>query len=273
MKQVLIVGAGHHFPKGPFTFLNTMNSQERVHAKGLFFRPVDYCALAAVSRVASMTPLLDLEDNEKEVIAVNKSLFSHQCEDHYIPYSIHDNDREWDKDLFRKESRFADLILISQELFYAETDNGQPNQYLREALHSAECPVLLVPENFTTVQHLFMAYDGSRDSVHALKQFCYLFPDLTDLPTEILYINEKAGDSMPDIDSLKQFTRVKFNCMSFSKLQLNAPDYFATWISEKKDALLVSGSFGRSPVSYIGNRSFSEEVIHEHHLPIFIAHR
>ena len=61
--------------------------------------------------------------------------------------------------------------------------------------------------------------------------------------------------------------------MSFSKLQFNAAEYFATWISEKKNVLLVSGSFGRSPLSYIGKQSFVEDIIHDHRLPIFIAHR
>jgi hypothetical protein len=273
MKQVLIVGAGHHSPKGPISFLQSMRGQDRVHAKGLFFRSMDYAALATATRGASMIPVLDLEDNEKEVIAVHKALFSSQCEQLYIPCSLHDNDREWDKDLLQKESRFADLILISGQSFYAETDSKQPNQYLRELLHSAECPVLLVPESFTAIQHLFIAYDGSRDSLYALKQFCYLFPDLTDLPTEILYLNEATSDNIPDLASLKQFTRAKFNSMSFSRLHFNANDYLATWISKKKNALLVSGSFGRSPVSYIGNRSFSEDVIREHQLPVFIAHR
>jgi hypothetical protein len=254
MKQVLIVGVGHHSPKGPISFLHSMQGKEPVHAKGLFFRPTDHAALA-----------------EKEVVAVHKALFSSQCEQYHIPYSLHDNDREWDKDLLQKESRFADLILISGAFFYAGTDNN--SQYLREVLYSAECPVLLVPENFTTIQHLFMAYDGSRDSLYALKQFCYLFPDLTDLPTEILYLNEATSDDIPDLASLKQFTRAKFDCMSFSRLHFNANDYLASWISEKKNALLVSGSFGRSPVSYIGQRSFSEDVIREHQLPVFIAHR
>jgi hypothetical protein len=271
MKQVLIVGAGHHFPKGPISFLHSMQGQEPVHAKGLFFRPVDYAAIATATRGASTIPVLELEDNEIEVITVHKALFSRQCDQYHIPYSLHDNDREWNKDLLQKESRFADLILISGEFFYAETDNN--GQYLREVLYSAECPVLLVPENFTTIQRLFMAYDGSRDSLYAIKQFCYLFPDLTDLPTEILYVNEGVSDTIPDLASLKQFTRAKFDSMSFSRLHFNANDYLATWISEKKNALLVSGSFGRSPVSYLGNRSFSEDVIREHQLPVFIAHR
>ncbi|HTR32184.1 MAG TPA: universal stress protein [Puia sp.] len=272
MKQVLIVGAGHHFPKGAFAFLQTMTENERVHVKGLFFRPVDYNALAAAGAATNMIPFLVLDDNEKERIAGHKAYFARQCEQYHLPYTLHDNDGEWDKSLLIKESRFADLILISGEHFYAETDNNQPNEYLRETLRHAECPVLVLPENFTGIQHLFMAYDGSRESIYAIKQFCYLFPDLTDLPTEIVYIHKDAGHPIPDMENLQQFSRLKFDSMSFARLNFDAAEYFSTWIKEKKNVLLVSGSFGRSSLSYMVRRSFSEEIIHHHQLPVFIAH-
>jgi hypothetical protein len=60
--------------------------------------------------------------------------------------------------------------------------------------------------------------------------------------------------------------------MSFSKLDFNAVEYFSTWISGKKNVLLVSGSFGRSALSYIGKRSFARDIIHDHQVPVFIAH-
>ena len=273
MKQLLIIGAGHQFPKGPFAFLRSIRESERVHARGLFFRPVDFPVLSAAGASNDIVPLLELEDNEKEAIAQDKAVFARQCEQSNIPYSLHANDSPWDQDLFIRESRFADLILISGEHFYAETDSSQPNAYLREALHHAECPVLVVPENFKTIQHLFMAYDGSRESIYAIKQFCNLFPSLIDLPTEILYIHEDARDAIPDLENLRQFTRLKFDCMSFSKLRFDAAEYFSAWISEKKNVLLISGSFGRSALSYIGKRSFVEDVIQDHQLPVFIAHR
>jgi hypothetical protein len=273
MKQILFVGAGHHFPKGPFAFLHAMTENERAHAKGLFFRPVDQFALAAAGASNNIVPFLELEDNEKKVIAQHKAVFARQCEQCHIRYSLHDNDDEWNKNLLIRESRFADLILISGENFYPETDNRQPNQFLREALHHAECPVLVIPENFKTVQHLFMAYDGSRESIYAIKQFCYLFPGLIDLPTEIVYVIEDAGHTIPDLESLQQFTRLKFDSMSFSKLNFTATDHFSNWASGKNNALLVSGSFGRSTLSYIAKRSFSEDIIHNHQLPVFIAHR
>src|SRR5580658_5719113 len=117
MQQILIVGAGHQFPQGPFAFLKTMTEYERVHARGLFFRPVDYSALAAAGAWNNIVPFLDLEDNEKEVIACHKAQFARQCEHFNIPFSLHANDSEWNKDLLVKESRFADLILVSGESF------------------------------------------------------------------------------------------------------------------------------------------------------------
>jgi hypothetical protein len=272
MKQILIVGAGHQFPKGPIAFLQTLTENERVHAKGLFFRPVDDYALAAAGASNNITPFLELEDNEKEVIAHHKAMFASQCEQQHIPYSLHVNDGEWNRNLLIKESRFADLILISGECFYAETDNNQPNQYLRQTLHDAECPVLVVPEYTTAIQHVFMAYDGSRESIYAIKQFCYLFPNLTDLPTEFVYIHEDAGHAIPELECLQQFARLKFDYLNYAKLQFNATDHFAEWISGKKNVLLVAGSFGRSKLSYIGKRSFAKDVIHSHQFPVFIAH-
>lgn len=262
MKQILFVGAGHHFPEGPFAFLGAMQEYERVHARALFFMPVDYSALAAASSGVNLTPMLELEDNEKEWITTHKTLFASQCDRKYISHSVHDNDEEWSRDVLVKESRFADLMLVGAEF-----------PYLHEALHDAECPALVVPENFKAAEHLFMAYDGGRESLYAIKQFCYLLPGLTDLPTEILYVHDDATDNIPDLASLQEFSRLKFNSMGFSKLHFDAREYFATWISEKQHVLLVTGSFGRSPVSYLGKRSFAEDVIRNHKVPVFIAHR
>ena len=259
MKQVLFVGAGQGFPQGPFNFLRTMQQNERVHARALFLEPLDYAPLSGVAANC----VADL---------ARQRLFARQCQEHYISYTINENEQSWDKDLLIKESRFADLILISGKLFYADSEGLQPNLYLREALHAAECPVLIIPETFTTVERLYMAYDGSKESIFALKEFCHLFPNLCDLPTEFVYVNEESSNAIPEIERLRQFTRVKFNSINFAKLHFKAAEYFATWISEKRNVLLVSGSFGRAPFSYLIKPSFAEQIIQDHQLPLFIAH-
>ena len=271
-KQVLFVCAGKEFPQGAFNFLRSMQQQEQVHVLGLFFNPIDVDAMVAVSQIVVQGPYDRLKAEEHEAMVAAKASFTRQCEQHHIRCQVHAHDGQWDKDILVGESRFADVLVLSGELFYADINLRQPNAYLREALYSAECPVVIIPEHYKQCDHVFMAYDGSKESLFAIKQFCYLFPQLTDLPTEMLYVRDEPEDNIPDLDRLRQYTRQHFDAMGFSKLHFKPSQYFSTWIGEKKDVLLVTGSYGRSAFSYLAKHSFAEQVISEHKIPVFIAH-
>lgn len=272
MKRILFVGAGEDFPKGAFAFLQTLQQQEPVSVIGLFFAPIDFEATAAASYVPIAAPYVRLKEKEKKAVADNKALFAQQCSQNYIRHQVHENEGDWDKNILAKESRFSDLLLLSGELFYSNTDSDQPNAFLQEALHAAECPVIIVPEGFTPFRHLIIAYDGSKESMYAMKQFCYLMPQYTELPTEFIYVKDETSQEIPDIECLKGFSRAHFTSMNFSKLHFRAANYFSTWIGEKLGVLMVCGSFGRSSFSYVTKRSFAEQIIHDHKMPIFIAH-
>jgi hypothetical protein len=272
MKQVLLVGAGREFPRGAMHFLEWMQDQEPVQALGLFFCPMDYEETASACQLPVQGPYDRLVQTEREAVQANKTLFAKYCERRYLRYRVHENAGQWDKHLLVKESRFADLILLSGELFYSDIRTKQPNFLLQEALQAAECPVLVIPEDYVQCDHLFFAYDASKESLFAIKQFAYLFPYLSDLPAEMVYIREESATGVPELEHLRQFTKAHFNSISFSKLQFKAAHYFSGWISEKKHVMLVTGSYGRSAFSYLARRSFADPVIAEHKLPLFIAH-
>jgi hypothetical protein len=271
-KQILFVCAGKEFPQGAFNFLVSLQQQEPVHVLGLFFNPIDIDAMVAATQLPVQAPYDRIRQREHEVMAANKALFASQCEKHNIRNKVLPYDEQWDKAILVRESRFSDVLILSGELFYADINGRQPNVYLHEALCAAECPVLVIPENFKQCDHLFMAYDGSKESLYAIKQFCYLFPQMTDLPTEMVYVRDEPSEEIPDLEHLRQYTRQHFDAMGFSKLIFKASRYFATWIGEKKHVLLVSGSYGRSAFSYLAKGSFAEQVIHDHNIPVFIAH-
>lgn len=272
MKQILFVSSSNRFSEGAFKFLHALQLQERIHVRGLFFKDVDYAELATLGATSAVSAMVEYDYKEIERLAEQKAYFAEQCEKCYIHYDFVDEVQEWDKSVLIKESRFADLLLISGELFCEAQGRLQPNTYLHEALHAAECPAIIVPENFEKLEHLFIAYDGSLESMYAIKQFCSLFPALTDLPTEIAYARHEETADIPDLELLKKFTRLKFNAINFNKLQFKPSSYFATWISEKKNAMLITGSFGRSGISYISKPSFADQIIQQHALPLFIAH-
>jgi len=272
MKRILFVCTGEKLPTGAIAFLQSMQVQDPICLEALFFCPLDYDQLASVSHVPGVAPYLRLRDKEIDTVNNLKETFSRECQAHHMKCHVHENNERWDKALFIKESRFSDLVVLSGELFCDDGGIRQPNMFLEEALHAAECPVMVVPEKYVPAEHLVIAYDGSKDSLFAIKQFCYLFPQLTDLPTEMVYVKDEASDHIPDIELLKQFSRWHFDSMGFSKLHFNAAHYFTSWIGEKQSVMLITGSFGRSAFSYITRRSFAELAIREHAMPVFIAH-
>ena len=80
-------------------------------------------------------------------------------------------------------------------------------------------------------------------------------------------------DKIPDQDQIEELVKQHFFDASFLKLDLDPKKYFKTWASENRNAILISGAFGRSTLSEMFHQSFIPDVISEHKLPVFIAHK
>jgi hypothetical protein len=271
MKKILFVCDGDNFPKGVMEFVRLMNENEPLHLKGLFFEPIDFQQLVPPSYIPIAEPYIRLKENEKKMVSNSREKFIAACRVNNISYQVDEND-EVDKELLVKESRFADALLISEELFCSDYMSCQPNVFMKEVLHCAECPVMVIPETFILPDRIVLAYDGKKESMIALKQFCYLLPQFTEMPAEFVYIKNEESEEVPDEGLLKEYVTAHFNSSGIAKLHFDAHKYFTAWAETKKNILLVAGSYGRSAVSDLLHSSFAEQVIHQHKIPVFISH-
>ena len=272
MKKVLFVCDGNNFSNGAFEFLKTLNDIDSIYVKGIFFDSNDIMQFVPLSYNHSEGPYVKLMENEKPAIKQSEDIFKERCKESGIRFRVHEEKKEWLSDLFAKETRFADLAVFSEQLFSADISEIEPNTFMQEALRIAECPTILIPENFKTIDRVIVAYDGKKDSAFALKQFCNIIPQLTELPTEFVYIKDEDDSSIPDAELLKEYARLHFESLGIAKLHFDARKYFASWTEEKKNIILIAGSFGRSAVSRILRGSFAEKIIQDHKFPIFISH-
>jgi hypothetical protein len=135
------------------------------------------------------------------------------------------------------------------------------------------CPILLVPEKYEFPKGVLLAYDGTDDSVFAIKQFAQLLPELKDLATLLVYVDENTNNDFPNKIQLEELLARHFSDLTLLKLEIDPKNYFNTWISEKKSFMLVCGSYGRSGLSLLFKHSFVRDIIAEHTLPVFIAHK
>jgi len=64
-----------------------------------------------------------------------------------------------------------------------------------------------------------------------------------------------------------------FSDHTLFRLNVNPNKYFMPWVVEKKSAMLVSGSFGRSGLSQFFKMNSIKDEKSVHKLTVFIAHK
>lgn len=274
MKKILLAFDGGHFSEGAFNFARKMNEISPVLITGVFLPQIDYSALWSYSAGVSAGMVIPMvEDQDAVLIKSNIDRFKSLCEANNIEYRVHNDFSDFALPALKKETRFADVAILGSESFYKNVGIADPNSYLKDAIHNAECPVLVVPEKFEYPERNILAYDGSASSVYAIKQFAYLFPELTDNNTVLLYAEGGDEITFPEEQNIEELCTRHFPNLTLFKLELNPKKYFGLWSSEKTGAILVSGAYSRSSFSMAFRKSFISEVIRNHKLPVFIANR
>jgi nucleotide-binding universal stress UspA family protein len=275
MKKILLAFDGTHFSEGAFEFARALNERKKILLTGAFLPQVDYGNLWGYGGGGMAGPIFIpvVEGRDVEAVTKNIEKFEKRCQKNGIEYRVHKDFTDFALPELKKETRFADLLIVGSESFYENLGTGEPNEYLQDALHGVECPVIIIPENFIFPKTNILAYDGSKSSVYAIKQFTYLLPELVNNKTLLAYAREKEDSEIPDDIYIEELAARHFQDLTVTKLTMNPKKYFATWLSEKNAAILVSGSFSRSAFSLILKKSFITDVIKEHKLPIFIAHQ
>lgn len=273
MKKILMVFDGRNFYSSPIDFVRRLNGNEQVLLTGLFLPSFDYVNTISYY-LGTQAPVYIPPTLETEELAIEENIakFRAYCSQHNIAFRVHKKIIESSLESIRYESRFSDLLVICSELFYNNLGETTQREYLHDTTHNAECPVLLLPNQHDYPESIILAYDGSATSIFAIKQFAYLFPQLTSLNTILIYATGKDRE-IPDLDYIKEYLARHFSSLSFMKLDLDPKKNFTTWLENAGHTLLVSGSGGRSLFSEMFRHSFVSEVIREHSLPVFVCHR
>ena len=273
MRKILLSFDGTHYSKGAFDFARRMNEDEPILLTGVFLPQVDFANSWSYADGGGSVYIPLIEGYDADLVDTNIAKFEADCVRHNIEHRVHRDFSSFALPELQKESRYADLMILGSQRFYENLGLESPNEYLRDALHDAECPVLVAPEEFDYPESVVLAYDGSSSSVYAIKQFTFLFPELCRASTVLVYATKKEGKRIPDEDYIRELAARHFSNLTFYELEADPRDDFSTWMADLDRPILVSGAFGRSGFSQIFKRSFVSDVIAEKQFPVFIAHR
>lgn len=270
MNKILLAFDGINASGGAFKFAQRLNELRPILLTGSFLPQTDLSASWSYNTGEGPLHIPTVEPPVSEKVAENKQQFEVSCKKEGIDYRIHRHFHQLAVNELLKETRFADLMILGSEKFF-----GGDATFLADVLHDTECPAIVVPETFSFPEQLILAYDGSKSSVFAIRQFTCLFPELCELPTTLVYTSSMRDkeEALPEEDYIEELVARHFSNLEIRHLRLHSRDEFAGWLSGLPAPMLISGSFGRSLFSQEFKESFADKVINYHLIPVFIAHK
>lgn len=273
MKKVIVAFDRTSFSQGAFDFVKKMNETEPVFLIGLFLPQASLASTMSVAGNVYSSNESELIEKEEALVKMNVKNFEQLCNQHKIEYRIQKDFEDDAVTELKKETGFANLMVLGSETFFHPEYENICKEYLLEILHESACSVVLVPEIFEYPDNVILLYDGSVNSVFSIKEFSYLFPELTKRETLLIYVDQSNDLAIPENIQIEELLTRTFSNITLLTLDFDPKKYLTTWLMEKKSSILVCGSYGRSELSMLFKKSFLQDVLMEHILPVFISHK
>jgi hypothetical protein len=214
----------------------------------------------------------DLPGYEQQIASCKRSMeqFQKMCEVENVKFNI--RQIEFSIDEVTAETRFADLVILSRDIS-PENDHGPvPSDFVKDILSRTECPVLVAPLTFDRIEEILLAYDESRSSAFAIKQFTYLIPEMEDLKITMLHVRKDPDEDEFQRDKLSQWATTHYSYPVFKIMIGNPGSELYKHLFNKKKTLVIMGSYGRGAVSSLLQPSTADSLLENLDLPFFFAH-
>lgn len=198
--------------------------------------------------------------------------FLNYCENHGLRWKPDVAEAYNEKDILI-ESRFADLLIVCSDTSFSVEAESVPSDLVTSILKQSECPVLIAPLSFSSIDEVVFAYDGTPSSVYAIRQFTHLFPQLQDKKVTFLEVNEDFSTEIEYREKITNYLKMHYSAIGYQVLMGQAEDELFSYFLRKKNVMVVIGAFGKKLLSSILNKSTAHLLLKTTSLPVFITHR
>jgi nucleotide-binding universal stress UspA family protein len=277
MKKIIAAFDGLRFSESTLEYSVYLAKQYNAHIVGVFLQEstrVGYAVYATLVQDAGpgRTIFDEIEMADRKATEEAIARFEEGCKLGKVNYSVHRDKRSAFEELMH-ESIFADLLVIDAWETFSYIESGLPGWFIKNILHHVHCPVLVVPKKFHPLHRLVLLYDGSPSSVHAIRMFNYIIPEMNRLETKLVSAVEDASSMhLPDNKLLKEWMKRHFPEVTYQVLKGYAKEIIAMLKAEEPGVLVVAGAYHRSNVSMWFHKSLADLLIKDVKVPVFISH-
>jgi nucleotide-binding universal stress UspA family protein len=208
------------------------------------------------------------QKDRKEVLKT----FETSCRDAHVNYTLN-RDHQLPIHELLNESIYADLLVINVNETFTPYPQAPPTRFIRQLLAETQCPVFVVPDNYSHVEKVVLLYDGSPSSVYAIKVFNYLFKNQKSPEVEVITVMEHEEDGhMANGKLIREFMNRHYPQATYTMLKGQPEDTISEYISKLKgNALVVMGGYQRSSVLKSFKVTVTDTLMRKLKFQLFIA--
>ncbi len=277
MIKIVAVFDGLKFSEATLHHAIKMVKNQNAHLVGLFLEDFTYQSFSKYRAIAkdklSEKEIAALEQQDADLRKESRRLFEDVCKREGIEFSLHKEANVAYPALIH-ESIYADLVIIDQAETFTPYTEDRPTQFIKDFLSATECPVLLV-RGTEEINAATLLFDGSPNSVFAIKQFSYVIRSASEMPVEVITVKESDESlHLPDNKLMKEFMKRHFPHANFNVLKGNVADVEIIEHVKQGDgkSLVVLGAYKRGFVSRWFKESLADALMRNVSNPLFIAH-
>lgn len=276
MNKILAAFDGTKYSEGASKYAIEIARATNSLLVGVFIQDMRYINFTYA--YASDQPFIDFnsieanQQGEKDKMELNIKLFQEACNAKGVKHKVH-QDKGVPLQELLNESTYSDLIIIDSHTSFFSLGDKNPSPFLKEFLTDSHCPVLIVPHHYSFFDKVVLCYDGTPHSVYAAKMFSYLFPEMDDLDTTVLSINENSSNHLKDGSNFKDLVHIRYKEANYEVLNGDTEKELVKYLKDRAgNSIIVMGAYGRSALSRLFHQSLSNKVI-ELNFPVFITHQ
>ena len=277
MKKIIAAFDGLKYSQSTRDYAIYLAKQTGTHLVGVFMDDPTYTSYKIyeliVKQEVSVNQLNKFEAKDKATREAAAMDFEKACRKAGVQFSVH-HDRKIAIQELKHESIYSDLLIIDSKETLTHYEEKLPTRFIRDLLSDAQCPVIVLPQKYTPIQKIVLLYDGGPSSVHAIKMFSYLMPQLKSLDTEVISVNrEKTTLHLTDNKLMKEFMKRHYPDAKYTVMKGWAEDEIVKHLKkQKEDIMVVLGAYRRGAVSRWFRESMADILMNEVKYPLFIAH-
>ena len=277
MKKIVAAFDGLRFSESTLQYAIFLARQYNAQVTGVFLHEatrIGYALYETIERQSVSGGNIFAEIDKSDALTINKSIgiFEAACLEANLSYTVHHDRKNAVKELIH-ETVYADLLVLDAGETFSYIEMNLPGWFIKNILHEAHCPVIIVPKKFNPIKKIVLLYDGKPSSVHAIKMLNYILPEMNGLPIELLCAkHDTASLHLPDNKLLKEWMKVHYPGIVYKVIKGDEKELVGMLSIEDPGTLVVTGAYHRSNLSMWLHPSLADFLVRETKAPVFISH-